>query len=61
MEMFQAFNVLAKKAVEELVALVPGAPCFASKLDLSTLRHSFATANVEKIEECTARLAVALR
>ena len=54
-------NVLAKKAIEQLVAFVPGAPFFASNPDVSTLRLSFATANVEKIEEGIARLAVALR
>lgn len=53
-------NVLAKKAIEQLVAFVPGAPFFAEKPDLSTLRLSFATANVEKIEEGIARLGKAL-
>src|SRR4051812_45087102 len=53
-------NVFAKKAIEQLVAFVPGAPFFAEKPDLSTLRLSFATANVEKIEEGIARLGKAL-
>ena len=53
-------NVLAKKAIEQLVAFVPGAPFFAEKPDLSTLRLSFATANLEKIEEGIARLGKAL-
>jgi 2-aminoadipate transaminase len=53
-------NVLAKKAIEKLVAFVPGAPFFAEKPDLATLRLSFATANVEKIEEGIARLGAAL-
>jgi 2-aminoadipate transaminase len=53
-------GVLAKKAIERLVAFVPGAPFFAEKPDASTLRLSFATANVEKIEEGIARLAQAL-
>ena len=53
-------NVLAKKAIEQLVAFVPGAPFFASNPDVSTLRLSFATANVEKIEEGIARLGKAL-
>jgi len=53
-------NVLAKRAIEQLVAFVPGAPFFAEKPDLSTLRLSFATANVEKIEEGIARLGKAL-
>ncbi|RZL93871.1 MAG: PLP-dependent aminotransferase family protein [Variovorax sp.] len=53
-------NVLAKKAIEKLVAFVPGAPFFAEKPDLATLRLSFATANIEKIEEGIARLGAAL-
>ncbi|AMM26151.1 aminotransferase-like domain-containing protein [Variovorax sp. PAMC 28711] len=53
-------NVFAKKAIEQLVAFVPGAPFFADKPDLSTLRLSFATANVEKIEEGITRLGKAL-
>lgn len=53
-------NVFAKRAIEKLVAFVPGAPFFAEKPDLATLRLSFATANVEKIEEGIARLAQAL-
>lgn len=53
-------NVLAKKAIEQLVAFVPGAPFFANNPDVSTLRLSFATANVEKIEEGIARLGKAL-
>lgn len=54
-------NVLAKKAIEQLVAFVPGAPFFANNPDVSTLRLSFATANVEKIEEGIARLGKALQ
>jgi len=53
-------NVLAKRAIEQLVAFVPGAPFFAEHPDLATLRLSFATANVEKIEEGIARRAKAL-
>jgi DNA-binding transcriptional MocR family regulator len=53
-------NVLAKRAIEQLVAFVPGAPFFAEHPDPATLRLSFATANVEKIEEGIARLAKAL-
>jgi len=53
-------SVLAKKAIAELVAFVPGAPFFAENPDLATLRLSFATANVEKIEEGIARLGKAL-
>ena len=54
-------NVFAKRAIEKLVAFVPGAPFFAEKPDVATLRLSFATANVEKIEEGIGRLAQALR
>jgi DNA-binding transcriptional MocR family regulator len=53
-------NVFAKRAIEKLVAFVPGAPFFAEKPDLATLRLSFATANVEKIQEGIARLGAAL-
>jgi DNA-binding transcriptional MocR family regulator len=53
-------NVFAKRAIEKLVAFVPGAPFFAEKPDVATLRLSFATANVEKIQEGIARLGAAL-
>ena len=53
-------NVFAKRAIEKLVAFVPGAPFYAEKPDVATLRLSFATANVEKIEEGIARLGQAL-
>ena len=53
-------GVLAQRAIEKLVAFVPGAPFFAEKPDVATLRLSFATANVEKIEEGIARLGAAL-
>jgi 2-aminoadipate transaminase len=49
-------NEFAKRAIEKLVAFVPGAPFFAENPDLSTLRLSFATSNVEKIEEGVQRL-----
>jgi DNA-binding transcriptional MocR family regulator len=39
---------------------VPGAPFYAQNPDPSTLRLSFATADVAKIEEGIARLRVAL-
>ena len=52
--------MLAKRAIEKLVAFVPGAPFFAEKPDVATLRLSFATANVEKIREGIARLGAAL-
>jgi DNA-binding transcriptional MocR family regulator len=46
----------AKRAIDKLVAFVPGAPFFAHDPDLSTLRLSFATADVAKIEEGIGRL-----
>jgi DNA-binding transcriptional MocR family regulator len=51
---------LAKRAIDKLVAFVPGAPFFAHDPDLSTFRLSFATADVAKIEEGMARLGQAL-
>ncbi len=53
-------NAVAKKAIEQLVAFVPGAPFYASNPDASTLRLSFSTADVAKIEEGVARLGKAL-
>ena len=53
-------NDFAKKAIEQKVAFVPGAPFFATNPDLSTLRLSFATADVGKIEEGVGRLGRAL-
>ncbi|MBV5294426.1 MAG: PLP-dependent aminotransferase family protein [Curvibacter lanceolatus] len=53
-------NELAKRAIEKGVAFVPGAPFFCANPDLATLRLSFATADVAKIEEGVARLAQAL-
>lgn len=49
-------NELAKRAIEKLVAFVPGAPFFAENPDVATLRLSFATADVAKIEEGVKRL-----
>jgi 2-aminoadipate transaminase len=50
----------AKRAIEQNVAFVPGTPFFAKDADPATLRLSFATAGVEKIDEGMARLAKAL-
>lgn len=50
----------AKKAVEQGVAFVPGAPFFCASPDASTLRLSFATVGEDKIREGVARLARAL-
>ena len=53
-------NELAKRAIAEGVAFVPGAPFFSQNPDVSTLRLSFATADVDKIREGIARLKKAL-
>ena len=53
-------NDFAKRAIDQGVAFVPGAPFFAHDPDLSTLRLSFATADVAKIEEGIGRLRLAL-
>lgn len=50
----------AKRAIAEGVAFVPGAPFFARDADSSALRLSFATADVEKIQEGIRRLRRAL-
>lgn len=46
----------AKRAIENGVAFVPGAPFFAKEPDRSALRLSFATADVTKIQEGLQRL-----
>ena len=51
---------LAKRAIEKGVAFVPGAPFYANNPDHATLRLSFATADVAKIQEGVARLAQAI-
>ena len=50
----------AKRAIEKLVAFVPGAPFYATNPDRATLRLSFATADVGKIVEGVGRLGKAL-
>ena len=50
----------AKRAIEQGVAFVPGAPFYAADADLATLRLSFATADVGKILEGVGRLGKAL-
>ena len=50
----------AKRAIEQGVAFVPGAPFYAANPDNATFRLSFATADVGKIEEGISRLARAL-
>ncbi len=51
----------SKRAVEQGVAFVPGAPFFASHPDHATFRMSFATVGVDKIQEGVQRLVKALR
>ncbi len=50
----------AKRAIDKGVAFVPGAPFYAHDPDLATLRLSFATAGLDKIEEGMGRLGQAL-
>ncbi len=50
----------AKRAIDQLVAFVPGAPFYAHDPDPATLRLSFATADVAKIAEGIGRLKLAL-
>ena len=50
----------AKRAIDQGVAFVPGAPFYAANADTATFRLSFATADVAKIEEGVARLRKAL-
>lgn len=53
-------NALAKRAIEQGVAFVPGAPFFATNPDLSSLRLSFATVGEDKIREGVERLGKAI-
>ena len=53
-------NELARRAIEQGVAFVPGAPFFARDPDVATIRLSFATVGVDRIREGVGRLARAL-
>ena len=53
-------NDYAKRAIEQSVAFVPGAPFFCANPDHATFRLSFATAPEDKILEGVSRLAKAL-
>ena len=53
----QAF---AQRAIDKLVAFVPGSPFFAQNPDPACLRLSFATADENKIVEGVKRMAAAL-
>lgn len=50
----------AKRAIDQGVAFVPGAPFYAENPDMATFRLSFATADVGKIQEGVVRLARAV-
>ena len=50
----------ARRAIEQGMAFVPGAPFYAADADAATLRLSFATADVGKILEGVGRLGKAL-
>ncbi len=50
----------AKRAIEKLVAFVPGAPFYAHDADVATFRLSFATVDVQRIVEGVKRLGEAL-
>ena len=52
--------LLARAIAEERVAFVPGAPFYANHPDPATLRLSFATVGLDKIEEGVGRLGLAL-
>jgi 2-aminoadipate transaminase len=56
----QDASAFAKRAIDHLVAFVPGAPFYAKNPDTSTFRLSFATADLAKIREGVERLGRAL-
>jgi DNA-binding transcriptional MocR family regulator len=53
-------NDLAKRAIEQGVAFVPGTPFYANQPDHATFRLSFATVGPDRIVEGVKRLAAAL-
>ena len=53
-------SAFAKRAIDKLVAFVPGAPFFCEQPDNATFRLSFATSDVAKIREGVARMGQAL-
>lgn len=53
-------NAFAQRAIDKLVAFVPGAPFFAQQPDPACFRMSFATSDLAKIEEGVQRLVQAL-
>ncbi len=50
----------SRRAIEQGVAFVPGAPFYCGQPDAATLRLSFATSDLDKIREGVSRLARAL-
>lgn len=56
----QDATAYAKRAPDHGIAFVPGAPFFANNPDNATLRLSYATSDLGKIEEGVSRLAKAL-
>jgi len=53
-------SAFAKRAIDQGVAFVPGAPFYAAEPDTATFRLSFATADVGNIQQGVGRLARAL-
>ena len=53
-------NAFAKRAIEQGVAFVPGTPFYCAQPYHATFRLSFATADVQKIQEGVARMGQAL-
>jgi DNA-binding transcriptional MocR family regulator len=53
-------SALAKRAIEKGVAFVPGAPFYANNPDITAIRLSFATADMDKIKEGISRLGQSL-
>jgi DNA-binding transcriptional MocR family regulator len=53
-------NEFSRRAIEQGVAFVPGAPFYCEQPDPATLRLSFATSDLEKIRDGVSRLARAL-
>ncbi|MDR0274282.1 MAG: PLP-dependent aminotransferase family protein [Burkholderiaceae bacterium] len=53
-------DAFARRAIEQSVAFVPGAPFYCANPDRATLRLSFATVGEDKIREGVARLGKAL-
>jgi len=59
-ETLQDASELARRAIDQGVAFVPGAPFYAHNPNSAALRLSFATVGLDKIQEGVGRLAKAL-